>query len=144
MITPSVARVSRNTAEHVNQEIRRRTEANVARSAQAGPAAIECPENPGGLHLLEGDYLLEVIDPHRALPVKPGTMTDARWRTLFDVASAAKQKAQKIGILDQDDKIVKVTSPLDHPVTHGNLCIKGRFGWKFVQIEPAEVNDNRG
>jgi predicted transcriptional regulator len=26
---------------------------------------------------------------------------------LFDVASAAKQKNQKIGILDQDDKVVK-------------------------------------
>ncbi len=37
----------------------------------------------------------------------------------------------------QDDKIVRVTSPLDHTVTHGNLCIKGRFGWQFVQIEPA-------
>jgi predicted molibdopterin-dependent oxidoreductase YjgC len=36
---------------------------------------------------------------------------------------------------EQDGKIVKVTSPLDHPVTHGNLCIKGRFGWEFVQIE---------
>lgn len=34
----------------------------------------------------------------------------------------------------QDGKIVKVTSPLDHSVTHGNLCIKGRFGWQFVQI----------
>ena len=39
---------------------------------------------------------------------------------------------------EQDGKIVKVTSPLDHDVTHGNLCIKGRFGWQFVQIEPAE------
>jgi predicted molibdopterin-dependent oxidoreductase YjgC len=38
---------------------------------------------------------------------------------------------------EQDGKIVKVTSPLDHTVTHGNLCIKGRFGWQFVQIEPA-------
>ena len=38
---------------------------------------------------------------------------------------------------EQDDRIVKVTSPLDHPVTHGNLCIKGRFGWQFVQIENA-------
>ncbi len=37
----------------------------------------------------------------------------------------------------QDGKIVKVTSPLDHSVTHGHLCIKGRFGWQFVQIEPA-------
>jgi len=27
-----------------------------------------------------------------------------------------------------------MTSPLDHSVTHGNLCIKGRFGGEFVQI----------
>jgi len=39
---------------------------------EVGPAAIECPENPGGLHLLEGDYILEVIDPHSGLSVPPG------------------------------------------------------------------------
>ena len=33
----------------------------------------------------------------------------------------------------QDNAIVKVTSPHDQPVTHGNLCIKGRFGWAHVQ-----------
>jgi predicted molibdopterin-dependent oxidoreductase YjgC len=33
----------------------------------------------------------------------------------------------------QDNKIVKVTSPLDHDVTRGHLCIKGRFGFQFVQ-----------
>ncbi len=33
----------------------------------------------------------------------------------------------------QDEKIVKVTSPADHSVTHGHLCIKGRFGWTYVQ-----------
>jgi predicted molibdopterin-dependent oxidoreductase YjgC len=44
---------------------------------------------------------------------------------------------------EQDGEIVKVTSPLDHPVTHGNLCIKGRFGWQFVQIEPAEVKNKQ-
>jgi predicted molibdopterin-dependent oxidoreductase YjgC len=38
----------------------------------------------------------------------------------------------------QDDRIVKVTSPLDHPVTRGSLCIKGRFGWKYVQAGPEE------
>ena len=32
----------------------------------------------------------------------------------------------------QDNEIVKVTSPADHEVTHGHLCIKGRFGWKYV------------
>ena len=33
----------------------------------------------------------------------------------------------------QDGKIVKAMSPLDNEVTRGNLCIKGRFGWRFVQ-----------
>ena len=33
----------------------------------------------------------------------------------------------------QDNRIVKVTSPLDHDVTSGNLCIKGRFGFEFAQ-----------
>jgi predicted molibdopterin-dependent oxidoreductase YjgC len=33
----------------------------------------------------------------------------------------------------QDDRIVKATSPLDNSVTLGNLCVKGRFGWRFVQ-----------
>ena len=33
----------------------------------------------------------------------------------------------------QDNSIVKVTSPLDHNVTSGHLCIKGRFGFQFVQ-----------
>jgi predicted molibdopterin-dependent oxidoreductase YjgC len=32
----------------------------------------------------------------------------------------------------QDGRIVDVTSPLDHEVTLGNLCIKGRFGWMYV------------
>lgn len=40
----------------------------------------------------------------------------------------------------QDNEIVKVTSPSDHSVTHGNLCIKGRFGFQHVQNrgEPRE------
>jgi NADP-reducing hydrogenase subunit HndD len=33
----------------------------------------------------------------------------------------------------QDDAIVKVTSPADHSVTNGHLCIKGRFGYAFAQ-----------
>ncbi|HEX5824709.1 MAG TPA: 2Fe-2S iron-sulfur cluster-binding protein [Candidatus Limnocylindrales bacterium] len=33
----------------------------------------------------------------------------------------------------QDNSIVKVTSPLDSSVTDGHLCIKGRFGFEFVQ-----------
>jgi NADP-reducing hydrogenase subunit HndD len=33
----------------------------------------------------------------------------------------------------QDNTIVKVTSPWDHEVTAGHLCIKGRFGFQYVQ-----------
>ncbi|HEY2805641.1 MAG TPA: 2Fe-2S iron-sulfur cluster-binding protein [Gemmatimonadales bacterium] len=33
----------------------------------------------------------------------------------------------------QENQVVRVTSPLDHSITRGNLCIKGRFGWRFVE-----------
>jgi len=33
----------------------------------------------------------------------------------------------------QDGEIVKVGSPLDADITRGNLCIKGRFGTRFVK-----------
>jgi NADP-reducing hydrogenase subunit HndD len=33
----------------------------------------------------------------------------------------------------QDNDIVRVMSPLDSSVTDGHLCIKGRFGFQFVQ-----------
>lgn len=40
----------------------------------------------------------------------------------------------------QDNRIVKVTSPVDHDVTEGHLCVKGRFGFEFVQNR-KENND---
>ena len=33
----------------------------------------------------------------------------------------------------QDNEIVKVMSPVESGVTQGHLCIKGRFGWQFMQ-----------
>ncbi|MCE9561279.1 MAG: hypothetical protein K8U57_04425 [Planctomycetes bacterium] len=41
MLPPSAQRVPESTAPHVNDEIRRRTEASIARHAAAGTAAIE-------------------------------------------------------------------------------------------------------
>jgi predicted molibdopterin-dependent oxidoreductase YjgC len=38
----------------------------------------------------------------------------------------------------QDNSIVKVTSPLESEVSHGHLCVKGRFGFEFVQNRAAE------
>jgi len=36
----------------------------------------------------------------------------------------------------QENQIVKVTSPADHDITRGNLCIKGRFGFQHVNPKP--------
>jgi predicted molibdopterin-dependent oxidoreductase YjgC len=41
----------------------------------------------------------------------------------------------------QEGQIVKVSSSLDHTVTQGNLCIKGRFGWQFTQPREKELDD---
>lgn len=41
MIPSTVERVPQHTAEHVNQQIRRQTEENVARIASGGPPAID-------------------------------------------------------------------------------------------------------
>ncbi len=38
----------------------------------------------------------------------------------------------------QDNEIVKCTSPDDHSVTRGNLCIKGRFGYQYVNARDRE------
>jgi predicted molibdopterin-dependent oxidoreductase YjgC len=37
----------------------------------------------------------------------------------------------------QDDRIVKITSPLDNDVTRGNLCVKGRFGFEYANDRGA-------
>jgi phenylacetate-CoA ligase len=39
---------------------------------EVGPVGVECLENPAGLHLLETDYLAEVIAPATGQPVLPG------------------------------------------------------------------------
>jgi len=39
---------------------------------EVGAVSIECPENPSGLHILEGAYLAEVIDPATEQPVSAG------------------------------------------------------------------------
>jgi predicted molibdopterin-dependent oxidoreductase YjgC len=41
----------------------------------------------------------------------------------------------------QENEIVKVTSPIENAVTSGHLCIKGRFGFSYVQNRPEEDDD---
>jgi predicted molibdopterin-dependent oxidoreductase YjgC len=38
----------------------------------------------------------------------------------------------------QDNQIVRVTSPSDSSVTGGHLCVKGRFGFSFVESSDPE------
>jgi phenylacetate-CoA ligase len=40
--------------------------------SEAGTLAIECVENPAGLHFLETEYIAEVLDPATGEPVAPG------------------------------------------------------------------------
>ncbi len=40
---------------------------------EVGPTAVECLENPGGMHVMARDYVAEVIDPATGEPVPPGT-----------------------------------------------------------------------
>lgn len=44
----------------------------------------------------------------------------------------------------QDEEIVKATSPLENPITLGNLCIKGRFGWRFVHGGTSKADMGHG
>lgn len=38
----------------------------------------------------------------------------------------------------QENEIVKVTSPIENGTTSGHLCIKGRFGYEYVQERPED------
>jgi len=44
----------------------------------------------------------------------------------------------------QGERIVKVTSPLENPITRGNLCVKGRFGFEFVQLTSVKRSGSSG
>jgi phenylacetate-CoA ligase len=54
---------------------------------EIGPLMIECPEAPGGLHVLEDYCQPEVIDPASGSPVPPGTLGELVLTTFHRVAS---------------------------------------------------------
>jgi len=65
---------------------------------------------------------------------KAGTWDESR-QTQRDTVCPYCGVGCDLTVHQQDGQIVRVSSPLDHSVTHGNLCIKGRFGWQYVQIQ---------
>ena len=70
-----------------------------------------------------------------------GTWDESR-QTLTDTICPYCGVGCNLTVHAQDGQIVRVTSPLDHDVTSGHLCIKGRFGWQFVQIEARGDAEN--
>src|SRR5256885_2728455 len=61
-----------------------------------------------------------------------GTWDETR-QTVTETAGAYCGVGCMLELHVQDNAIVKVTSPLDSSVTSGHLCVKGRFGFEFVQ-----------
>ena len=61
-----------------------------------------------------------------------GTWDDSR-QTKTDTICGYCGVGCTLTVHAQDGRIVKATSPLENEVTHGHLCIKGRFGWRFVE-----------
>jgi len=68
---------------------------------------------------------------------KAGTWDESR-QTVTDTICPYCGVGCTLALRVQDNNIVRVTSPLDHDVTNGHLCVKGRFGWQFVQNRPKE------
>jgi phenylacetate-CoA ligase len=54
---------------------------------EVGPLSCECPQAPCGLHILEDDYLIEVIDPASGAPVAPGKVGELVVTTLRRLGS---------------------------------------------------------
>ncbi len=61
-----------------------------------------------------------------------GTWDESR-QTRTTTVCACCGVGRNLALHVQDNEIVRVTSPHGNPVTHGNLCVKGRFGRQHVQ-----------
>ena len=99
-----------------------------ANGADGGPGAKSPADIGSRWELLVDDWLIDSADGVSLKLAEPERrevvlVTDAPWEgptsAYFSVV--------------QDGEIVKVSSPDDHDITRGNLCIKGRFGFQHVQ-----------
>jgi predicted molibdopterin-dependent oxidoreductase YjgC len=64
-----------------------------------------------------------------------GTWDESR-QTQTDTVCAYCGVGCNLTLHVQDNTIVKVMSPAGSSITHGNLCIKGRFGFQHAQNRP--------
>ncbi|MFM7537235.1 MAG: 2Fe-2S iron-sulfur cluster-binding protein [Acidimicrobiales bacterium] len=72
--------------------------------------------------------------PHREFELRAGAAWRPEDQTQTDTVCPYCGVGCTLTLHVQDDEIVKVTSPHDHDVTRGNLCVKGRFGWQYVHV----------
>jgi predicted molibdopterin-dependent oxidoreductase YjgC len=78
------------------------------------------------------------VCPTGALMAKPefDLRAAAQWRpetqTVTDTICPYCGVGCTLSVHVQDQQIVKITSPFDNEVTRGNLCVKGRFGFEYV------------
>ncbi|HEX8032025.1 MAG TPA: 2Fe-2S iron-sulfur cluster-binding protein [Vicinamibacterales bacterium] len=82
------------------------------------------------------------VCPTGALMAKPefDLRAAAEWRpetqTVTDTICPYCGVGCTLTVHVQDQRIIKVTSPFDNEVTRGNLCVKGRFGFEYVNQAP--------
>ena len=67
-----------------------------------------------------------------------GTWDDTR-QTTTDTVCGYCGVGCNLTLHVQDGSIVKVMSPSGSGITHGNLCIKGRFGFQHAQNRPVDI-----
>jgi len=81
------------------------------------------------------------VCPTGALMAKPefDLRAAAEWRpetqTVTDTICPYCGVGCTLSVHVQDQRIIKVMSPLDNEVTRGNLCVKGRFGFEYVNTK---------
>lgn len=61
-----------------------------------------------------------------------GTWDESRQKQVNTICSYCGVGCE-LGLHVQENEIVKVSSPRDNPVTHGFLCVKGRFGYEYMR-----------
>ncbi|MEO7135044.1 MAG: 2Fe-2S iron-sulfur cluster-binding protein [Vicinamibacterales bacterium] len=87
------------------------------------------------------------VCPTGALMAKPefDLRAAAEWRpetqTVTDTICPYCGVGCTLTVHVQDQQIIKVTSPFDNEVTRGNLCVKGRFGFEYVNQTPSNQGE---
>jgi predicted molibdopterin-dependent oxidoreductase YjgC len=79
--------------------------------------------------------------PSREYDLRKAGAWDERRQTTTDTICPYCGVGCTLTLHVQDGQIVKATSPLDNAITAGNLCIKGRFGWQFVEARRSDGRD---